>query len=208
MTEIYLVRHGQSLGNEKRIYLGHTDWDLTALGYDQAREAAKVLADVKLDAIYSSDLIRAMNTAKPHAELRGLQVVPCEGLREINVGEWEGVPVSELLLDERFTVGWYKTFGNFTLPGGECVFEAAKRVHKALLEIAERHSGGTVLATLHAAAIRAFWCYISGYQREDWAEKVDFPTNASISLVRYENGKFTPVFYSDDSHLAKVTRIE
>ena len=208
MTEIYLIRHGQSIGNAKRIYLGHTDLDLSPLGYEQARSTAEELSCVDFCAVYSSDLLRAMNTALPHAKMRGLEVVPMVGLREINVGEWEGKSVEDLLLDERFTVGWRQHFGSFTLPGGECVFEAGKRVHDTLRGIAESHEGGCVLAALHAAAIRAFWCYMLGLPKEEWAGAVDFPTNASVSVIRYEGGKFEPVSYSLDSHLEKVTRQE
>ena len=74
-TLIYLVRHGESLGNAKRIYLGHTNLDLSDLGYIQANVTAQYLKGVKIDAIYSSDLLRAHNTALPHAQLRNLKVI-------------------------------------------------------------------------------------------------------------------------------------
>ena len=54
-----MIRHGQSIGNLNRVYLGHTDWDLTELGYKQAELVCEYLKDEKIDIIYSSDLIRA-----------------------------------------------------------------------------------------------------------------------------------------------------
>ena len=67
-TELYLIRHGQSLGNFERRFLGHTDLDLTPLGYKQAQCAAAFFKDIKIDAVYSSDLLRAFNTAKAVAD--------------------------------------------------------------------------------------------------------------------------------------------
>ena len=115
-TVIYLVRHGQSLGNEQRIYLGHTDLDLSALGYKQAESTAKRLASVKIDSIYSSDLLRAHNTALPHAEMRGLKVIDSCELREIYLGDWEGTPIDVLVNEhyEQFVLGWKNNFGLFS----------------------------------------------------------------------------------------------
>ena len=66
-TVIYLIRHGESEGNLKRICLGNTDLGLTEKGREQAEKTAKALSPVDIDAIYSSDLIRAVQTAEPHA---------------------------------------------------------------------------------------------------------------------------------------------
>ena len=205
MTRLYLIRHGQSIGNATRVYLGHTDLDLTALGYLQAEETAKHLSKVPFSAIYSSDLQRAMHTAEPHAKMRGLSVVPIVGLREIHVGEWEGAPVEELLLDERFIKGWRQNFGLFTCPGGESVAGAADRIFEALTEIARRHDGETVAAVFHAGAMRALWCKVLGVPKEKWAETVAFPTNASYSILEYENGEFKTVSYSCDKHLSEAS---
>ena len=207
MTTIYFVRHGESIGNQKRIYLGHTDLDLSPLGYLQAEETAKILSHVPFSAVYSSDLIRAMHTAEPHAKMRGISVIPSRELREMHVGEWEGVHVEELLLDERFTKGWRENFGNFTIPGGENVAAAADRIYNAVLEISKRHDGETVLVVFHAAVLRAFWCKMLGISKDMWATALPFPTNASYSIVKCENGSFNPISYSCDEHLSSVTQL-
>ena len=69
-TTLILVRHGQSIGNATRVYLGHTNLGLTERGKMQAQLTAERLRDEKIDAIYSSDLKRAHDTAMPHAEMR------------------------------------------------------------------------------------------------------------------------------------------
>ena len=207
MTTIYLIRHGESIGNATRTYLGHTDLDLSSLGYSQAEQTAEKLSNVPFSAIYSSDLLRAFHTAEPHAKMRGIDTIPTERLREMGVGEWELMSIDELLKDERFTKGWRENFGLFTFPGGENVGDAADRIYSILSEIAEKHNGETVAAVFHAAAIRAFWCKMLAIPKEEWAASVPFPTNASYSIVEYENGSFTAKAYSCDEHLTAVTKL-
>ena len=103
MTRIYLIRHGESIGNAKRMYLGHTNLGLSELGHRQAEITAEFLKNVDFSVIYSSDLQRALETAAPHAKIRGMELILRRDLREINVGEWEGAYVDELMKDERFT---------------------------------------------------------------------------------------------------------
>ena len=81
-TRFIIIRHGQSLGNAKRILLGHTDWDLSDLGREQAVFTARALSGRKIDAVYSSDLLRAYNTVLPEAAERGLEVITEPGLRD------------------------------------------------------------------------------------------------------------------------------
>ena len=209
ITKIYMVRHGQSLGNAQRIYLGHTDWDLSELGKEQAQYTANALKDEKIDAIYSSDLLRAYNTALPHAKMRNMTVIPSQNLREIFVGEWEGRKVDEIIVEypQEFCVEWTNHFGTFRCPGGESTQEAAERIYSEVLKIAEKHEGQTILIATHAAAIRTFWGKISGIKPEDLAEALPFPTNASYSVLYYKDGELVPETYSQDSHMPIITKI-
>ncbi len=201
MTKIYLIRHGESLGNANGVYLGHADWDLSDKGYRQAELTAEKLLDVRFDAIYSSDLKRAYNTALPHAKLRGMNVVPCVGLREVNVGDWEELSAADKPDDEMFLGGWKRCFGTFCFPGGESIYDASLRVYKTVTELAEANEGKTLLLAMHAAVICAFWCRVKELAPESWADSVKLPTNASYSILEYSGGKFTPLEYSCDSHL-------
>ena len=209
ITKIYFVRHGQSLGNAERIYLGHTDWDLSELGKEQAQYTATALKDEKIDVIYSSDLLRAFNTAVPHAKMRNMTVIPSKNLREVYVGEWEGRKVDEIMVEyqQEFCVEWREHFGTFRCPGGESVPEVAERIYNEVKRIAEKHTGETILITSHAAAIRAFWGKISGIKPEDLAAALPFPTNASYSVLYYKDGELVPESYSVDSHMPIVTKI-
>lgn len=203
-TVIYLVRHGESLGNAKRTYLGHTDLDLSEKGYAQARATANYLKDIKIDAVYSSDLKRAHNTALPHAELRGLEVIDSYNLRELNIGDWEGQPVDTLIRDhyDDFVIGWQQGFGTFTLPGGERVLDGCERMYNEVLRIARENIGKTVLIASHAAVIRALWGKISGIAPENMASETKFPTNASYSIAEYDGERIIPLKYSCDDHFS------
>ncbi len=206
-VKIIIVRHGQSLGNLNRIFLGHTDLDLSELGYRQAKATAEHLKNEKIDLIYSSDLKRAYNTALPHAEMRDLTIIPSKNLREAYVGAWENMNVDDILTKwgrEVFVDQWKNNFGCFTFPDGESTRAAGERFYKKISSICSENIGKTIFISSHAAIIRSFWAIISDVHAEEVSEKIPFPTNASYSIAYYENGKITPISYSNDEHLADV----
>ena len=226
--KIILVRHGQSIGNQTRVFLGHTDLDLSELGYKQANATAEYLKNEKIDKIYSSDLIRAYNTALPHAKIRNMQVIPNKNLREAYVGSWEGMNVDDIIEKwgrEVFVDQWKNNFGLFSFPGGESIKGAGERFYNEILSICNdfllnmahnyhksannsdaegQNDEITILIASHAAVIRSFWSIISDVAFDELADKIPFPTNASYSICYYEKGKITPFSYSNDDHLFDV----
>ncbi len=204
-TKIYLVRHGQSIGNAKGLYQGHTNLGLSEVGKMQANLTAERLKDIYIDVIYSSDLMRAHDTALPHAALRGLDVTDSKELREMYIGDWEGMLISDLKRDhyQEFVVDWHENFGTFQFPNGESVSQAAERVYNEILRIAKENFGKTVIIVSHAAVIRAFWCKMSGIAASDMAKAFPFPTNASFSTLTYNGKKLIPGDYSRDEHIPK-----
>ena len=206
ITTIYVVRHGESVGNLHRICLGHTDLDLTDLGLMQAKKTADALENVDFSAIYSSDLQRAVHTAEPHAAKRGLDINTTTDFRELYFGTWENASVLMLKekFHEQFMIGWRQNFGTFTAPEGESVVEMAERMARGLANIASKHLGEKILVTSHAAAIRALWGKISGYKPAEWADAYPFPTNASYSVIEYDGASLRSVSYSNDSHLGEL----
>lgn len=202
-TQIYLVRHGQSEGNANGIYQGHTNMGLSEVGVYQAELTAKRLEDIHIDAVYSSDLARAHNTALPHAKLRGLDVIDSEQLREMYIGDWEGMLIVDLKRDhyQEFVIDWHEDFGNFRFPNGESTLEAADRLYSEILRIAKENLGKTVLIASHAAVIRAFWCKMCGVAPSDMAKAFPFPTNASFSTLKYDGSRFVPGEFSCDDHI-------
>ena len=211
-TIIYFIRHGQSLGNANLTFLGHTDLDLSELGYAQARATADFLSKKQIDLIFSSDLCRAYNTAAPHAFLRGLEVFGRAGLREAFVGEWEGLTTAEIeeKYGDLYRVDWRNRFGVFSFPGGESIIGAGERFYKEMLGICVENPGKSILVATHAAVLRSFWAKISGIAPQEIAEKLPFPSNASVSVAEFDGERFVPLEYSLDSHLSEVgiTRVK
>lgn len=205
-TIIYLVRHGESLGNKVGRFLGHTDLDLSELGYTQASMTADALSSIHFDAIYSSDLLRAYNTALPHAKMRGLEIIKSTGLREIFVGEWEGMLAEDIKSQygDMFTLGWRAGYGTFTPPGGEGVMESGERFYCEMTRIAKERAGECILVTAHASVIRTFYALTLGVAPEHIAADVPFPSNASYSVFEFEDGAFRPVSYSCDKHMGDL----
>lgn len=209
-TKIIVIRHGESVGNLNQIMLGHTDLDLAPRGYTQAQAAADYLKDERIDVIYSSDLIRAVHTAEPHAKLRGIEINRSEKLRECYVGDWENVSLDEIVekWPDLFFEGWRKNFGTFRIPGGESVQEAATRFYDEVLRIAKENVGKTVLVAAHAAVIRGFWGKITKTPPELLASTYLYPTNASCSFVFFDGGDLVPLEYSVDEYLSEIGTIK
>lgn len=205
-TRLLIVRHGESIANATHMFLGHTNVGLSERGHVQAKATAEYLKNEPISAIYSSDLIRAYDTARPNAEIRNIEIVPMRELREIYIGKWENSKIEDIERDygEEFTVGWRQNFGIFTPPEGEPVQEAAQRFFDAVLGIAKRHVGECVLITAHAAVIRAFYAKLIGVPPERTASDVDFPYNASVTTVYYDGEKLVGGEFSHYAHLIGI----
>ena len=148
MTELILARHGETDWNAERRVQGHTDRPLSTIGRGQARELADMLQGEPLDAVYSSDLARAYETAREVAGRRGLVVCALPELRERDFGTWEGLTDDEI--QERFPQAHTGPWGD-----AETHEELARRVLAALRQIAEQHPRGRVLVVTHGGPLRA-----------------------------------------------------
>ncbi len=200
MTRFYIVRHGQSEGNATRRFLGHTDLDLTELGHKQGEKTAQYLKDKGIDVIYSSDLIRAYNTAKYLGDLIGIEPIKTQALREIFAGEWEGRELKDILENYQNYYIWLNDFGNVRCDGGESTLELQKRIEAELIRIAGENEGKTVMIATHAAAIRVMSCIWLGIELSQ-AKDLSWVTNASVTDVTYDNGKWIVGSIGYDEHL-------
>ena len=154
MTTILLARHGETDWNSQRRWQGHADRPLNEVGREQARELAETLTDRAIDVVYSSDLLRAHETALIVGERLGLPVSVDAGLREVDVGDWSGRVHSEIEgLDPDGYRRWRE--GGKGWAGGESYEEMGERVVAAVLRLAARHPGETLLIVTHGGSIRA-----------------------------------------------------
>jgi probable phosphoglycerate mutase len=154
VTTILLARHGETDWNSERRWQGHADRPLNEVGREQARELAETLTDRAIDVVYSSDLVRAHETALIVGQRLGLPVGVDAGLREVDVGDWSGRVHSEIEgLDPDGYQRWRE--GGKGWAGGESYEEMGERVVAAVLGLAARHPGETVLIVTHGGSIRA-----------------------------------------------------
>jgi len=151
MTTILLARHGETEWNRIGRYQGWADPPLNDTGREQARLLADQLRSTPVDAVYSSDLRRARETAEILAAPHGVPVVVEPGLREVNVGAWSGLTRAEV--ERRFPGG--------ERPGGETRKQHAARVLAAAERIARAHPGERILLVSHGGTMRALRTHVS-----------------------------------------------
>jgi glucosyl-3-phosphoglycerate phosphatase len=147
VLRLVLWRHGQTAWNAERRFQGHSDISLDETGHEQARDAARYLAAMHPDAIFSSDLGRAAETAAYLGELTGLPVQLDKDLRERGGGVWEG------LTDREIREGYPQAYAEWMPPDGEPVSAVADRVTAALQRIADNLNGSLAVVVSHGAAI-------------------------------------------------------
>lgn len=155
MTTLHLARHGQTSWNNELRYQGQMDIELSTLGRMQAERLALRMSWEPIEAAYSSDLSRCLETA--NLVCRGLGVVPVASreLREASYGEWEGLTYAEVRA--RYPAQVAERRGNiveFAPPGGESLGATRRRVVAALDEIAKRHPNQHVLIVTHGGPLR------------------------------------------------------
>lgn len=161
MTTVYLVRHGATEWNHSRRAQGTADIDLNDNGHAQAEEAAMRLADAPLDAVFSSDLKRAFDTARPIAAKHGLEVNVDGRFREIDQGEWTGLHVDEIA--RRWPNEWGPARHYSKRPGGESPTEVRKRALEGLKAAVERFPAGSIVVVSHGGTIRTMSAEALGY---------------------------------------------
>ena len=208
MTRFIFVRHGQSIANLEKIFAGNYDVDLSSLGHKQAQFTADFVSkNYQVDAIYSSDLKRAYETAEYIANLLGLEIQKEPGMREINAGKWEGCSFEELAIKyvDDYEI-WLTDIGNARCTEGESVAELAKRVYVTIKQIADKNPNRTVLITTHGTPIRALQLHSTGSPLSNMKE-IPWVSNASVTEMVYDNGKLIPINIALDAHLGELRSV-
>ena len=192
MTTIYLARHGESDWNVERRWQGHADRPLTDRGRGQAQDLAARLARVQLDAVYSSDLRRAWETAEAVASAKGLDVVRLPELREVDVGSWSGLTRDEC--EARFPEAFARwRAGGSGWDDGESYEEMGERIVGAIGRLAAEHQGGAILVVSHGGPIRAVHAHALGVDIATHRRTGPVEPNARLSAVAVEDGRFARV---------------
>ena len=187
MTKVIFIRHGQTEWNVNGRYQGQSDVQLTAAGKEQAAKLAEHFPVKEIDAVYASDLNRAMVTAEAVASRFGLSVQAEPAFREISFGEWEG------LTYEQIVAKWPEAMGNFLqhpdileIPGGETFPAVQKRAVARLEELVAKHEGQTIAIVAHGAVLRTLLTAALHMPLQYLWSIRQF--NTAVNIVRYDAG--------------------
>ena len=205
---IIMVRHGETQGNLDDIAQGHFDAPLTEVGERQAEAVAKRLSDIEFSAAYSSDLQRAVDTAKAITASRPeLQIRTRTQLREYHFGDYEDIPWDAVGdADPEFYQRWKNldTRPGIEFPGGESMSDAWDRVGEFAREILASHRLGneSILVVGHGGSLQALLAHLLNLRASDqWCFTFD---NTSVTVIKEHPttpNAWRTYAFNDTSHL-------
>lgn len=197
IRRVLLVRHGETDYNINGRWQGHLDVPLNAEGEHQAQCLAAHLKDTKLAAIYSSDLSRALETARPLAAEQRLEIITDPRLREVNLGVFQGLTRNQIadlypLEHDR----WHHDDG-FVVPGGESRLQLQARMFAVFQELTMTAAGETILLMTHGGSIRRLLLQL--FSPEVLVGKgID---NTSITTLAKEGDEWRLIEFAATDHL-------
>ncbi len=202
MTEIIIVRHGETEWNVAEIFRGRIDIELNETGIKQAKLLAEYLTNTKIDAIYSSPLKRALNTAKIIAGYHKHDVGIAPGLTDFNYGKWQGLSHQEVKdrYKELYT-DWINHPDRVKMPAGESLDAVKKRAMAVVANVITRYEG-TVVFVSHRVVNKVLICALLGLDNSHfWNIKQD---TCGITAFTYENDRFILTRHNDTSYLKSI----
>ncbi len=200
MTTVYFIRHGTTDSNVTGRFQGSTDVPLGTLGCRQAEALAEHFKDIRLDAVYSSPLSRARQTAEAVCRYQDCQPILSEGLAEVDGGYLENRTNEE---NERDYPGSMTTLrtdpAHFAPPGGESGLQVWKRVRSTVHQLVQLHEGQTIAVVSHGFALMTF---LGTIDCEPEQMKARLVSNASVTTVNFVQPDY-PVMqeYNSTEHL-------
>jgi broad specificity phosphatase PhoE len=186
MTDLVLVRHGETMWHAENRYAGVSEVELSPHGLEQAAQLARWAFSAGLCAVWSSPLSRALATAAPCADLAGLQIHIDARLRELDFGDGEGLTSQEM--GRRFPAALAAfaidpVAGH--LPGGEDPVAAVDRFVACLRDIADIHPDRRILVVTHTTVIRLALCHLLGTPLEDYRRRYPAIGNCALTEIRW-----------------------
>lgn len=200
VTRIVAIRHGETSWNSVGRLQGHTDIELNAHGLWQAQQMAQVLAERDLDAIHSSDLKRALQTAQALAQTTGLPLEVSDQWRERSFGSFEGQSFADIeASDPESARRWRAREPDFSAPGGESLRQFHARVLAQLNTIAARSAGQHIAIVTHGGVLDVLYRHANGLALD--APRSWRIENASINRFLWSPESFSMVGWADNAHL-------
>lgn len=201
--EIYIVRHGETVWNEKKLLQGRTDIELNDKGRELAIITGKNLQHTHFDVVYSSPLKRAHETAKLIVGSRNIPIITNDLIKEMCFGDWEGQNMSELLRDPNQDFQYFFKHPELYHPtgSGESFQELCARAAKFMTEYIEPLSATAtrVMIVAHGAINKAMMMHVKKHELKDfWSGGLQ--QNCNVIILDYTNGSYkiideTKIFY-------------
>jgi len=201
-AKIIVVRHGEAAGNVERYFQGHADGAISPRGKLQLEALAARFESIEFDAIYSSPLTRARETAEACNRRLGLPITFDERLMEINGGVFEGVRWADL--PARFPEQaklWDAQPHLFHPENGEAMTDVRARISAAVTEIAAANEGKTVVIASHGCTIRNLICWAKNWPIERLVD-VAWWDNTAIGVIEITDGRPALISENDNAHIA------
>ncbi|HEU65536.1 MAG TPA: histidine phosphatase family protein [Chloroflexi bacterium] len=204
MAELILARHGETAWNAEKIYRGRTDVNLDEVGIKQAELLGKYLSNWKLEAIYSSPLRRALDTANIIARYQKVSVHIAEGLIDFDYGEWQALPEQEVKrLYPTLHNDWRNNPHKVIMPGGESLEDVRRRAIEAVNDVLAKYQGSVLLVS-HRVVNKVLICSLLGLDNSYfWNIKQDV---CGITIFNYVDGRFVLTKHNDTSHLRELQK--
>ena len=203
-TQLFLIRHGATEANERRPYVLQgrgIDFPLSETGREQARAVGRFLSKLAtVKAIYSSSLIRAMETANEIARHHGLEAQTLDNIQEVDVGRWEGKSWEMVMAEHEVE---YHRFmndpGETPYLGGESYRDVLGRVKPAIAELLNRHRGESVVVVAHNVVNRAYLADVLGLELR--RAKDIHQANCCVNVIHHKRGKSELISLNSQFHL-------
>jgi probable phosphoglycerate mutase len=203
MTEVILIRHGETDWNRELRFQGQVDVSLNATGLEQARRIANRMAGEKADALYASDLLRARQTAEPIAAQLALPAVAEPGLREQSFGTVDGMRVAEI--QEQHPEAWegfLRFQQDYAMPEGESTRAFHGRVMGALERLVAAHPEQTVVVVTHGGVLDMIYRTARSLGL-DGPRQSEIP-NAGMNRIRVLGDNIDILSWAETGHLADL----
>ena len=202
MAIFHFLRHGEATWNAEGRLCGRTDVPLSDGGHRQAQLLANRMKSIVAEALYTSPLSRAVETARLIGAAIGREPVVDRRLVELNYGAWEGRTFDEIQrAAPAVYAAWDADPGRLAPPEGETGAQLIERVTPFLAEVAQRHQSGNVVVVCHKTVCRLLACHIMGMPLADYRRRVAME-NAAINIFETAEGVWRVVALNDTSHLA------
>jgi len=206
MTEIILARHGETEWNVEEVFRGRIDIELNETGVRQAELLAQYLGGLNIDAVYSSPLRRALNTAEVIAHYHKLEVKIAPGLIDFDFGKWQGLHLQEVKRRyKKLYAQWLENPHLVQMPDGESLDEVRERALTVVDEVVAKHKGTIVLVS-HRVVNKVLICALLGLDNSHfWNIRQD---TCGTTTFACENRRFILTKHNDTSYLTALPKAE